>query len=173
MAQRVPLGAITGNRGYNQELSVWDRAQISAYKAIGLSNEQIGGRVFCSPSTVQTTLRLNPLRNNGKTRPRSGRPSTLSRTDRRNILRIIRRNPKMTYAILKLEARVEVSRTTIYRLFKEKGITNWLAKKRSLLTPEVVAKRFAWAKQLKNWIWNKWRKIIWSDECSFEKRAEV
>jgi hypothetical protein len=56
MAQRVPLKAIDGNRGYKQELSVWDRAQISAFKAVGLINEQICGRVFCAPATVQSTL---------------------------------------------------------------------------------------------------------------------
>ena len=61
MAQRMPLEAIDGNRGYKQELSIWDRAQISAFKAIGLTNEQIGGRVFCAPATVQSTLRLNAL----------------------------------------------------------------------------------------------------------------
>ena len=151
MPQREPLRAIDGNRGYKQELSIWQRAQISAYKAVGLSNEQIGGRVFCKPTTVQTTLRLNALREEGKTRPRSGRPPALSRVDRRNILRIVRRNPKITYAILKLEAGVTVHRNTIYRLLKEEGITNWLAKKRPLLTPEVVVKRLQWAKTHRNW----------------------
>jgi len=58
------------------------------------------------------------------------------------ILRIVRSNPKITYAVLKLEAGVKVYKSTLYRLLKEEGITNWLAKKRPLLTPEVVKKRF-------------------------------
>jgi transposase len=110
----VPLKAIDGNRGYKQELSVWDRAQISAFKAVGLTNEQISGRVFCARATVQSTLRLNALRNAGETRLRSGRPPALSRVDKRNILRIIRRNLKITYAILKLEAGVKVHHATLY-----------------------------------------------------------
>ena len=124
MAQREPLKAISGNRGYNKELSVWDRAQISAYRAVGLSNEQIGGKIFCTSTTVSTTLQRNPLRNAGQTRPRSGRPPALSRVDKRNILRIIRRNPKITYVILKIQAGVTVHRNIIYKLFKEEDITN-------------------------------------------------
>ena len=82
MAQREPLKAISGNREYNHQLSVWDRAQISAYRTVGLSNEQIGGKVFYASATVSTTLRLNALRDVGQTRPRSGRPPVLSRVDK-------------------------------------------------------------------------------------------
>jgi transposase len=124
MPQREPLRAIDGNRRYKQELSIWQRAQISAYKAVGLSNEQIDRHIFCKPKTVQTTLRLNALREGSKTCPHSGRPPALSRVDKRNILHIVRHNPKITYAILKLEAGVTVHRNTIYRLLKEEGITN-------------------------------------------------
>jgi transposase len=135
MAQREPLKAISGNRGYKEELSVWDRAQISAYKSVGLSNKEIAGKLQCALKTVSSTLRLNALRDEGQTRPRSGRPPALSNLDRRNLLRIIRSNPKITYAILKVEAGVTVHRNTVYKLLKEEGISNWLAKKRPLLTP--------------------------------------
>jgi transposase len=169
MAQRQPLAPINPNYGYNKEFSVWQRSQISAYKAVGLPNEQIGGRVFCTPSTVKTTLRRNLLRNEGETRPRSGRPPALTRRDKRIILRIVRANPTTTYALLKQEANVTVHNNTLYQLLKEEGITNWLAKKRPLLTPEVVAKRYQWAKNHRNWNWDDWKKIIWSDQCSLER----
>jgi transposase len=124
MAQQEPLKAISGNRGYKQELSVWDRAQISAYKTVGLSNKEIAGKIDCTRKTVASTLRLNALRDEGQTLPRSGRPPALSRVDRRNILRIVRSNPKITYAILKIEAGVTVHHNTVYKLLKEEGISN-------------------------------------------------
>ena len=93
----------------------------------------------------------------------------MSRIDKRNILRIVRSNPKITYDALKFEAGVKVHKANLYRLLKEEGITHWLAKKRPLLTPEVAAKRYAWAKEHKNWSWNEWSKIIWSDKCSLER----
>jgi Transposase len=118
-------------------------------------------------------VRLNALRDEGQTRPRSDRPPALSNLDRRNLLRIIRSNPKITYAILKVEAGVTVHRNTVYKLLKEEGISKWLAKKRPLLTPQVVTKRLAWAKAHANWTWDKWCKIIWSDECSLERGARA
>ena len=167
--QRVPLAPIDPNRSLKKELTPWQRSEIQTYRHIGLTNEHIGRLTNCTPSTVATTLNLNTLRNNGETRPRSGRPSLLSRRDRRLILRIIRRNPKLTYAALKIESGLTVSKKTLYRMLKDEGISNWLAKKRPLITPEVAAKRLRWAKKYKDWSWDEWCKMIWSDECSLER----
>ena len=57
----------------------------------------------------------------------------------------------------------------MYRVLKEAGITNWLAKKRPLLRLQDVAARWAWAKKYKDWTYSDWAKIIWSDECSVER----
>ena len=169
MSQRVPLAPCNANRSIGHELKPIQRAQISAYKAVGLTNDQIGARVFGAPTTVSSTLLRNQLRNDFKSLPRSGRPPALSKNDRRNILRIVRANPKITYQALRHEAGVAVHKNTLYRLLQKEGITNWLAKKRPLLTPEVVAKRYKWAKEHKDWTWDDWRKIIWSDECSLQR----
>ena len=167
--QRVPLAPIDSNRRLKQELTPWQRSEIQTYRNIGLTNEHISRLTFCTPGTVATTLNLNTLRTNGKSCPRSGRPTALSRRDRRLILRIIRRNPKLTYAVLRVEVGVEVSKSTLYRMLKDEGITNWLAKKRPLITPEVTAKRLKWAKQHQKWTWDEWALIIWSDECSLKR----
>ncbi len=158
--QRVPLAPIDSNRPLKKELSPWQRSEIQTYRHIGLTNEHISQLTNCTPGTVATTLQLNTLRNDGKTRPRSGRPSKLTRYDKRLILRTIRRNPKLTYAALKIETGVTVSRSTLYRMLKDEGISNWLAKKRPLITPQVAAKRLKWAKKYRNWTWDEWCKII-------------
>ena len=46
MARRQPLAPVDLNRAYNKELSATQRCQIPTYRAIGLSNEQIGARTF-------------------------------------------------------------------------------------------------------------------------------
>ena len=90
---------------------------------------------------VECTLKQIAQRDDFKSLPRSGRPPASTRQDRRTILRIVRSNPNITYAVRKLEASVKVHKSTLYRLLKEEGITNWLAKKRPLLTLEVIKKR--------------------------------
>jgi transposase len=141
MAQRTPLAPCDGNRGINKELKPTLRAQISMGRAVGLTHKQIGALTFLTPATVSTTLQRNPLRDDFKSLSRSGRPSALAKHDKRLILRIIRKNPKITYQVLKQEAGITVHKSTLYRMLKEEGIINWLAKKRPLLTPEVVKKR--------------------------------
>jgi transposase len=125
MERRQPLAPINPNRAYKKELSATQRCHISTYRTIGLSNEQIGARTFCTPATVATTFRRNPLRDDYKTLSRPGRPQALSRRDRRIILRIIRANPRVTYNVITLEASVTVSTSTLYRMLKEEGIMNW------------------------------------------------
>ena len=92
-----------------------------------------------TPSRVQKAFRvpessvryvLSKAHNiDGHAAPRSGRPKKLSTRDERHILRIVRRDPKITYKELIRRSGVAVSDDTIYRLLKEEGIINWIAKK--------------------------------------------
>lgn len=109
------------------------------------------------------------IRHTGDLKPRSGRPRKLTVRDERHILRIARREPRITYRDLIAKSGVAVSHDTIYRLLREAGIINWIAKKRPFLTPEVAGKRYAWALEHEHWTYENWAKVIWSDECSVER----
>jgi len=52
---------------------------------------------------------------------------------------------------------------------KKEGITNWLAKKRPVLTSEIAAKRLQFAKDHEHWGPREWKTFLWSDECSVER----
>jgi hypothetical protein len=52
---------------------------------------------------------------------------------------------------------------------RKEGITNWLAKRRPQLSEEAARKRLAWALKHKDWTWDEWSKVIFSDECSLER----
>ena len=95
--QRTPLGPRDLNRQYNKELTSYLRGSIATWSAVGLRPHAIKAKTFITPSIVKSTLLREPLRIEGKTRHRSGRPSILYPTDKRHILRIIRRNPKISY----------------------------------------------------------------------------
>jgi len=75
----------------------------------------------------------------------------------------------LTYAEVKSACGVDISHSTIKRILRANGITAWRAKGRPALTPEVAAKRLAWAKARKDWPLERWSNIIWSDECSAER----
>ena len=58
-------------------------------------------------------------------------------------------------------------------MLKSEGIINWLAKRRPLLTPEVVVKRLRFYRKYKDWTYAEWYKIIFSDECSLERGVDA
>jgi hypothetical protein len=63
------LAPLEINRSYGNELSSYQRGQISAYKAVELINTQISKNLKCSKITVFDNLIKNPLRNDGKSLP--------------------------------------------------------------------------------------------------------
>ena len=166
---RVSLSSISGNRRRHSEYTPDQRGLI--VRAVG--SEVTPGsleRTYSIPkSLVRTTLSKANSRDDGAFAPPFCRPKSLAIGDRRHILRIVRRDLKIQYKTLMEKVGVTCSHDTIYRLLKEKGIINWLAKKRPLLTLEVVDKRYAWALRHEGWTWEDWAKVIWSDECSVER----
>jgi len=77
----------------------------------------------------------------------------------------------MTYAQLIEQSGLQFSRSTFTRLLKKYGISNWLAKKRPYLTAQAVKARLKFAQEHKDWTYNDWKKVIFSDECSLERGA--
>ena len=166
---RTPLATISSNRRRNTQLSPYERGLLVGASALGATAVEVEKVSGVPESIVRTTLSRASERHNGETKPRSGRPGRLSIRDQRHIIRIARVQPTITYKNLQKEAGVVCSRSTLYRCLKAYGLTNWLAKKRPLLTPEVAAKRLAWCQLRKDWTFDKWKQYIWSDECSVER----
>ena len=122
MARRTPLMPIDSNRTRNQELSPWLRDSIQTWAAISLGTAEIARKTFLTPETVKSTLLRNPQRHEGTILSRSGRPQILSRRDRRRLLRLIRKCPKLTYDQIISETGLDVYRKTVYRMLREEDI---------------------------------------------------
>ena len=72
----------------------------------------------------------------------------------RRLLREVRANLKIKYRDLWLNLDLDekiVSKATLYRILKKKGITNWLAKQQSLIIEEVAAKCLQFVKDHEHW----------------------
>ena len=129
MARRTPLAPLDLNRIRNQELSPWLRGSIQTWAAVGLGNAEIARKTFLTPATVQSTLQRNSQRHEGTTLSRSGRPQILIRRDRRRLLRLVRKCPKLTYNQIISETSLDVCKKTVYRILREEGIKKWLPNK--------------------------------------------
>ena len=166
---RTRLAPISEKRRRGPELTLYKRGEIIGKYNTGVTLKNVAHIPETPKSTIDYPIDQASKRPNGESRPRIGRPPKLSEHDKRHLIRVTRMNPHTTYARIKLQCGLDCSTDTIYRVLKEYGLINWLAKKRPLLSPEAAAKRLAWCLERRHWRYEDWLKIMWSDECSVER----
>ena len=71
---RTPLGAVSGNRPRNHELTPYQRGLIIEASVGGAKPSKIGQAFRVSKEFIRITLRRAALRPDGASQPRSGRP---------------------------------------------------------------------------------------------------
>ena len=95
---RRPLGPIHPNRIQRKELTPCKRGQIVGVAKVGAKPTAIAKALKTTKSTVKTTLHRDPIRTNGVSLPRSGRPKIWTNGDVRRLVRCVQLHPKYTYA---------------------------------------------------------------------------
>ena len=126
---------ISGNRRKTEELSPEHRAALIGGLSAGQSPTAIAKAFKISRTTVYRTIKRFQERNDLRSKPRTGRPRSLSTREERYIARIARRFPRISWRALVHMDSVNVSRSTIRRILRRKGIRKWLSKRRPKLTP--------------------------------------
>jgi hypothetical protein len=64
-----------------------------------------------------------------------------------------------------------ISASTVQRRLCESGLRGRIAAKKPLLKDINKKKRLAWAKKHDQWILDRWKSVLWSDESKFEISA--
>uniref|UniRef100_A0A4W6DQP0 Tc1-like transposase DDE domain-containing protein n=1 Tax=Lates calcarifer TaxID=8187 RepID=A0A4W6DQP0_LATCA len=108
----------------------------------------------CSPSTVGYTLQKYRLPNSWEDKPRSGRPRVSSARNDCILIRMSRENR-------------QCSTRTVCGLL-DRGLSSYKAVKKPLINERQRLARCCWAQPHKNWTARNWKKILWSDESSFQ-----
>jgi hypothetical protein len=100
-------------------------------------------------------------------RPRSGRPKLSSATDDRVLCRMARANPRLSAPELQRLWSVKASVTTVRERLRAHGLWGYIARRKPLLTPLHRQRRLQWCRERKNWSIHQWRRVIFTDESSF------
>ncbi len=140
---RSPLGPISSNRVHKQKYTLYQKGLIHGAISDDLTPSKVQRLHGILESFVRGICNVVVWQHHDQSKPRLERPKKLSLRDERHVIRIVRLDSKIIYKNLLTKTGINVSTKTIYRILKEKSITNWLCKKRSLLTPKVAGKRYA------------------------------
>ena len=97
---RRVLGEISGNSRRGIELSPYARGEIVRSRNLGQAWKAIKDDFKNPLTTLQSIYYTNPLRNEGVSLLRSGRPRQYDARDERSILRYVRKNLKHTWTEL-------------------------------------------------------------------------
>jgi transposase len=163
------LGEVSVNRVSGTELSPFQRGQIIGAAKLGCTTTEISTALNHPPSTIRTTISRDEIRNDGESNLREGRPNALTIRQERIVIRFVRTHPKYTYAQVLLALGFDVHVSTLKRVLKKYGISNWKAKRRPYLSAKDAKARLKWCKERRNWTIEEWAIHMWSDECSAER----
>lgn len=160
---------ISANRPRGNELTTIQRSLIIEKKEAGISIVDIATQIGCHPRTVHKTLTRWKTLHIVKSSPRSGRPPVLSDRAVRLILRVCRKERKITWQQLYTSHTPIASPATYKRRFSELGYTHTRCARKPRLNKDARTKRLNFALKYKDWDHLSWRKVIFSDECSVER----
>ena len=121
---RTSLGSISSNKRPHTQYSSYQRGLIHGVVAAGVTSYRIEKFYKIAQFTIKFIVSNVLIRHIDDSKPRSNRPKKLIVRDEQHILRIARREPRITYKDLIAKSEVAVSHNTIYRLLKEAGIIN-------------------------------------------------
>ena len=169
---RASLTSIADNRSHRTELTPFERDMITEAQTLRARPIEIEKTLNFTKSIVLIILKRNSTRKNDAIKFRSDRSDMLSNRDRKYIIKHVRLNSRLINAQLKFESEIFCFKFTFYRTLRFYELINWMIKKRFLLTSQIVYKRLKWCQAHREWTFEQWLTIIWSDECSIEKRSE-
>ncbi len=97
-----------------------------------------------SRTTIQYTLQKESTRKSGISKPRIGRPSTLSNEKKHTLFEAIWEEPLINMRLLHQIHCPDVSLRTVQRALAKYDVKKWKSLKRPRLTPAHAAARLAW-----------------------------
>ena len=154
----------------SKELTPALRERICELHDIGWGYRRIHRRYPWIPlSTIAYTIKKEPERKLGISKPRSGRPKKLTEDDKSRILYVIAEQPRVTYEDLLSEVSYKVKKDSIRRLLNAENMRKWRCSWRPYLDDEHAAKRLQWASRYRYFTPADWARVYWSDECTVER----
>jgi len=84
------------------------------------------------------------------------------------LVNIIKNDRRASLADITNKWNANVSMSSTRRVLHKLKLNSRKARKKPFLNERHIAQRLAWAVEHKNWSLEEWKRVIWTDEASFE-----
>ena len=145
-----------------------DKAYIRGLREGGMAMELIAKKFDVTAASIYKMLTRDDLKKSTESPKPLGRPPKLSERDKRQYAIIAKRNRRATLGEITNEGPANVSTRTVRKALHEQGLNNRVAKKKPYLKPEHVQKRKLFVKNMEDWTLEDFKRVVWTDESSFE-----
>ena len=159
--------------GKKKSPSEVQRAQIVALHGQNPSERQISTQMRCSKTAVHQAIAKYQQDGSYINKKRTGRPSVTTAREDNVMRRIVVRSP--TSSMKKIRAELlrrgrRISHMTVSkRLSKEFNLKSYKPAKKPRLTAAMKAKRLQFTNNHQHWTAEKWEKVLFSDESTFQQ----
>jgi transposase len=116
-------------------------------------------------STARSIMKKYNATGTAENRPRSGRPTKLTDTAKRHIVRTARKNRRAPFSEIRNLVGLKADEITIRRVLNHAGYHRRVARKVPFLTKLHRHARMAWARLYHKYSLQQWARVIWSDEA--------
>ena len=151
--------------------------QMMAYDKLDYSSYKIADLCGVSRCSVLTTIGNWKETGSVADKPREGRPRCTTPREDRELFRLTRANPTLSVRQLagqwgptsdELPSTPQISRQTVVNRLLEFGLDSHEQTEKPLLKVKDKKIRYAFCLEKKNWSFQKWASVIFSDESNFQ-----
>lgn len=151
-----------------RSLTTEEKARIVGMHEAGVKGAKIARELGYSTSTVYTVLKSFERRGTVESPKPSGRPRKVSERDGRSLVRELKKDRRQTLSDITNNATPMMSTSTARRAIHKAGYYSRVAAKKPFLNVKHRAARLAFARKHRSWTIDQWKKVIWTDESTFE-----
>ena len=158
-----------------KHLTEFEKGQIWAFRHLKrpMSFRKIAKKLKKPKSTVSDCYTSMKERGTYKRKRGSGRPTSLTKNQKKRIVVSQKRDPFLSAKNLKTELKLSCSTQTVQNVLKNAGLKSYFSKFKPFISEKNRKRRLAWALKHRNWTKFQWRRVLFSDESPFTVRFQL
>ena len=149
-------------------LCVDELSRIVGMHQAGAKSVEIAAKLGHPKTTVYSVIKRFKLRGTVQGHKSTWRPRKWSERSVRVVTRTLKTDRRQTLADITNRCGLNVGTSIIRQALHQVGYYNRVAQKKPFLSDDHRCRRLKFAWQHRNWTFEEWKKVIWTDKSTFE-----